>query len=160
MRHLLENSEELKKLRLSEDLRKEVLLGKPESYNINKIRGLLERGADPNYALSEESGLSTMHLAAYRGKPNILQLLIEFGGDVNIKDSFNQSPMFYAEVYRISTGHTECVKILINEGANIFSVFNDIDELYDFFDGDLNWVKGTNSVIIKRIKRSEDLFGE
>lgn len=160
MRNLFENSESLEKIKLTEALRDQVILGKPEAYNIKKIRNLLKKGADPNYATGWESGLTTMHLAAYRGKPNVLRLLIEFGGNINVKDSFEQTPLLYAVVYRISNGHTECVKILINEGADVFSAFDDINEFYDFFENDVDWIKGPNSSIIKRIKRSEDLFGE
>lgn len=47
--------------------------------------------------------------------PYLLNYAIENGADVNFKDSFNSSPLYYAAKHQ----NFDCVKILIENGANV-----------------------------------------
>ena len=61
---------------------------------------LLSRGADPN-------GDTVMYTAAHAGSPEILQLLIDAGGDVN-QDS-NGWPVLFAAMAGTAYDHARCV---------------------------------------------------
>lgn len=75
------------------------------------VRLLLEKfGADPN-AAGEDYG-NALTAAAYDGRPDILQLLLEFGADVN-------SPNGWAIQIAAQEGHADIVRELIARGADV-----------------------------------------
>ena len=56
-----------------------------------------------------------LHFAASRGLPEITQLLIERGADINAKDVYERTPLHRAVEYN----KTEIVRILIERGAKV-----------------------------------------
>jgi ankyrin repeat protein len=77
------------------------------------IRFLLESGADPNNA--NWLGVTYLHKAAWLGRLECAQLLIEFGADLNaIDEEYHSTPLGWAAKY----GQTEMVRFLLNKGAN------------------------------------------
>lgn len=70
-----------------------------------------------NFSINEydADGLGAIHWAADRGHLQILDILLQYGANVNLidKDS-GQTALHYA----ISCGHVECIKILLKHGAN------------------------------------------
>ena len=52
-----------------------------------------------------------LHLAAIRGHTNIARLLISVGGDRNVKDFDENTPLHFASEY----GHFECIIFLVKE---------------------------------------------
>ncbi|PRP88563.1 acyl-CoA-binding domain-containing protein 6-like [Planoprotostelium fungivorum] len=63
----------------------------------------------------DESGVAALHYASDRGHTELLNLLIESGGNINIQDDEGQTPLHYAAV----TDNAEIYKMLINRGADV-----------------------------------------
>lgn len=124
------------------------------------VRELLEKGADPNY--ETYSGVSLLHFAAMAGKPKTLETLIEFGARLDTAPKVDPSltPLNMACIYSSTHLHKICAKILINAGCNIFTAFNNLEELSLFFGGDLSWVTGKNAEIINRAKKVKKIFNK
>ena len=67
----------------------------------------------------DEEGFSLLHLNAKDGNAEIVQKLIEDGADIEIKHKMNRStPLLWA----CQNGHTNIVKIILQNGANIFAL--------------------------------------
>ncbi|CAH2306652.1 serine threonine- phosphatase 6 regulatory ankyrin repeat subunit B isoform X1 [Pelobates cultripes] len=58
---------------------------------------------------------SPLHLAAYNGHYQALELLLQSFADVDIRDEKGRTPLDLAAF----KGHTECVESLINQGASV-----------------------------------------
>ena len=67
---------------------------------------LLESGANPYARMT--GGWTPAHCAAEAGRSEILQVLIEFGTPIDIKDDYGDSPRDVAEIY----GQSECAELL------------------------------------------------
>lgn len=67
-------------------------------------------------------------VASEKGNAQIVELLLQADANINIKDSYQQTPLIYAANY----GHIEIVKMLINHGLNV----ND----QDWLNGYINWI--------------------
>ncbi|KAK2187015.1 hypothetical protein NP493_180g01024 [Ridgeia piscesae] len=60
------------------------------------------------------NGRYPLSVAADYGQKEVIEFLITKGADVNANDRYGISPLLSA----IYEGHTECVKILLQKGAN------------------------------------------
>lgn len=60
-------------------------------------------------------GRRPIHFAADYGQKEIIDYLIQLGSDVNALDKHGITPLLAA----IWEGHTECVRVLITNGAKI-----------------------------------------
>lgn len=76
------------------------------------VRLLLDAGANAN-ARSQISGNTALFLAAYRGRMDVVKLLVEHGADVNAKDDGDSTPLQDAAW----SGQTEVVRYLLEQGA-------------------------------------------
>lgn len=72
---------------------------------------LLEYGGDPN--LTEESGLTPLHVAAAGGNFTILGQLLDAGGNPNIRDQSGYTPLMKA----VGSGNPFIVSSLIMAGG-------------------------------------------
>ncbi|XP_010047932.2 potassium channel AKT1 [Eucalyptus grandis] len=79
------------------------------------LNQLLKRGLDPNE--SENSGRTSLHIAASKGSENCVLLLLDFGADPNSRDSEGSVPLWEAML----GGHEPVIKLLAENGANISS---------------------------------------
>ncbi len=70
------------------------------------VQALLERKADVNAA--DVTGWTPLHAAAYGGKPEIVQLLLDHGATVPPPNWYTPSPLALAEML----GHTETIALL------------------------------------------------
>lgn len=66
-------------------------------------------------------------LAAYHGNLGALEIICSRGGDPDRCDIWGNTPLHYAA----SNGHAHCVSFLINFGANIFALDNDLQSPLD-----------------------------
>src|SRR6266849_6303104 len=83
---------------------------------LEQLKAMLKR--DPGLAKSYSSeGFTALGLGAYLGQKEIVQSLIDNGGDVNATAK-NQSG-FTALTGAVTNGHTEVAKILVSRGANV-----------------------------------------
>ncbi|KAH9508573.1 Ankyrin repeat and LEM domain-containing protein 1, partial [Bulinus truncatus] len=88
-----------------------------ESYcvdsNLNDLRTLLHKSADPN-KISVSLGIAAMHLAAAKDY-STMQLLLQFGGNPNILNSDHLTPLLIAS----SWGHYTIINLLLQHGADV-----------------------------------------
>ena len=86
--------------------------------DLNKINLLLVAGLNPNepyYDDKSKTSYIALHHAAIFGTPEIIDKLIEYKADINIKDQKGMSPLFSA----IKQGKIENVKALIKNAADV-----------------------------------------
>lgn len=75
------------------------------------VRALLRGGAHVNATL--DHGQTLLHLAAAAGAHEVVQAVVEFGGDPFFRDALNRTPFELA----VRLGHWEVAKILSPDGA-------------------------------------------
>lgn len=68
-------------------------------------------GADPNYARSE--GSTALMEACVFGHREVVELLVENGADISVKDRFGFTPLAAAK----KNNHTDIVEYLKGKGA-------------------------------------------
>jgi ankyrin repeat protein len=85
-----------------------------ENGDADMSRFLLKQGASPNDLNDFEQ--SSVHYACFEDQPEILQLLLENGGDVNIQDDIGRTPLFDAAE---AEHHLQLYKLLLQHGARV-----------------------------------------
>ncbi len=85
--------------------------------DVGKIRELIQAGADPNAACSNEgTEFTLLTYAAYYGNLELAKMLLENGADVNFEDADDVTPLFVA----VQNGQdAEFIRFLIESGANV-----------------------------------------
>ena len=78
----------------------------------NSVRTILRRGIDERYIL---------HLAAGVGDTTLLKILLKNKIDINKRDALGRTPLLFALLY----DRTQCAKMLLDQGADYFSLAND-----------------------------------
>lgn len=108
-----------------------VLLEATARQDIDEVRNLLQSGKySPNVA--NEDGLTPIHQCSIDNTENILQILIEYKGNVNAKDRDLWTPLHAAA----TCGHLEICRILIENGAELLALNADGNMPYDICDDD------------------------
>jgi hypothetical protein len=80
--------------------------------DVAAAKALLDRGVDVN--AKTRYGATALSFASDRDSLEMVNLLLERGADVNVKDTFyNATPMIWA----VQKGHAEIVKALLDRGA-------------------------------------------
>jgi ankyrin repeat protein len=100
----------------------------------------IEQGADIFY-VSPNDGATALHWASFCGRDKLVQKLIEKGAKLDQRDtSFNGTPLDWA-VHELRSGDAnnlfhqrECIKLLINAGAELNSVDAEYLKLINFFE--------------------------
>ncbi|MFT4313614.1 MAG: ankyrin repeat domain-containing protein [Wolbachia pipientis] len=87
-----------------------------------KVEVLLKHGASPNgkFDLLAYSQNSCLHAAIEKNYSRIVELLIEYRADVNVKNEHGQTPIYLA----IRSKRPEMIKLLYDNGADIDNVKN------------------------------------
>lgn len=97
-------------------------LCRPNVMPVEIIRMLLE--ADPTlHSIKDNEDVSPMHRAVQSGREDLVELLIEFGADVNTTDLDQETPLHYAA----REGNLSVVKVLIEKGKANAKLVNHVD---------------------------------
>lgn len=80
--------------------------------DIDQVRRNFKAGVDPNQAIPGDSAYP-LHYAA-NSRADIIQLLIDQGADVNVRDGKGKTPLHCAAV----TANLECMRTLLENGAD------------------------------------------
>lgn len=75
---------------------------------------LLNSGVDVNVIFDYHNGLTPLNLAVVTNSKIFVELLLKYGADTNIQDSFGRTPLHNA----ISDCYLNCAKLLMDYGAN------------------------------------------
>jgi hypothetical protein len=129
MRHIREYEEHAKTQMLLDEEFKQALFGHPD---MERAKSLLRQGANVDVTLN--SGDTPLHLAA-EYSPSMVAFLCDNGADIEALSSEGKTPLQHAKKL-----WPPCAKILIERGADPSSAFDSIDELEDFFEGDISWI--------------------
>lgn len=87
---------------------------------IKEVRRSLEAGTDPNQLIPGEGGYP-LHFAV-NSSIEIIQMLIEYGADVNVKDVKGRTPL---HIVAASKPSIEKMELLIDNGAGVNAVDNE-----------------------------------
>lgn len=83
------------------------------SGDLQKIRSEISKGAWLD--LKNESGWTALHYAVVKNNPEIINLIIKAGADINLREEKRgQTPLHFAAL----TGKKEAVEILLKNKAN------------------------------------------
>ncbi len=96
-------------LNFSDELNRLITTG--GSANLEAARQLLAQGADASHA--DINGYTPLFTAAFEGKTEFLELLLENGADVNPTNELN--PLIRA----VASGRSGCVRLLLEAGADV-----------------------------------------
>jgi uncharacterized protein len=81
---------------------------------------LLRAGADPNFHSEGEEHATAIHLAAMGGEVDLVKVLLQHGGDVNLRDFADATPLMIAAGYECSADNPcPVVALLIAHGASL-----------------------------------------
>jgi len=86
------------------------------------VKMLLAKGASINF-VEKSHGRTLLHIAALQGYKDIVDILLPEKPDVNVKDNYDKTPLFYAAKY----GHEKVADVLMKYGAKKTS---DMEENY------------------------------
>jgi cytohesin len=130
----------LKRLRITADLLRKhggktakelppaTLLEAVDEVDLQGIKDFLAKGVDVN---AKDGTLAPLHLAAFRGYTEVVELLVAAGADVNAKIQerfFGGTPLTRAAY----GGHKEIVELLISNGADVNAKNEDDETPLDF----------------------------
>ena len=78
---------------------------------------MLHAGIDVNARMGQPEGLpaacTLLHISANRPDKKVADYLLHHGADVNARDSFGRTPLFYAQ----RSGNRDLAKLLVDSGA-------------------------------------------
>jgi ankyrin repeat protein len=83
--------------------------------HIEIVKLFIEAGISVNqkYVGNNNKTITLLHVASYCGRIEMVEYLLSIGAEVDIKDEFNDTPLFNAVVNK----KTEVVKVLLRNGA-------------------------------------------
>jgi len=84
-----------------------------EEGDVERVRGLLERGADPD--ARDEDGRTPLYIAAANGSVEVARLLLKHGADVNARAIDGSTPLHLA----VAFGHLDVAELLLERGADV-----------------------------------------
>ncbi len=92
------------------------LEGMAEAGDYDGVEALLLDGADPDMTYQPAEGNAPILCAAINGDKEMVELLLEYGADINAEDTKGETALFFAAT---DTESTEMLEFLIENGADV-----------------------------------------
>lgn len=92
--------------------------------NVDRLRQLLDAGADVNTSLS--NGITLLAMASFTGKDKIVELLLEKGAQIDKASQTGNTPLYAASFM----GNVQIVKLLLEHNAAITDLIR--NDMYKF----------------------------
>ena len=96
-------------------------------HDLNMIRYLLELGIDVN--ARDKQNWTALHFACQSQKADIITILLNNNAEINIVDSFGNSPLWRAVMN--GRDNIDLIKLLLKHGANPFQKNSHNNSAYD-----------------------------
>ncbi|KAJ6254865.1 ankyrin repeat and protein kinase domain-containing protein [Anaeramoeba flamelloides] len=106
------------------------------SRRIAPVKILIKRGARLDFHFGDEGKLA-LHFACNIGRPDIVELLIKHGADVDAMSTAGFTPLYYA----IESGFVGCVEMLLKHNANMNLIFGDQNQTALHYSAQINDLK-------------------
>jgi ankyrin repeat protein len=81
--------------------------------SLEKVTQLIEEGANVN--IRNDSGVTPLHIAAYRGDKDIADFLILKGADINSQTDAGDTPLMWA----VKREKSDLVELIVQKGATV-----------------------------------------
>ncbi len=75
---------------------------------VQEVKLLIDSGADPNVKDKDKDNCTSLHRASSNGHPDVVEHLVNRGGDPNAMSSYVNTPLYLAS----RKGHHDVVEIL------------------------------------------------
>jgi ankyrin repeat protein len=113
------------------------------SPSIERMKRLINAGADMD-AL-DGMGYNALNYALENDHMDAIRFLIEAGARLEVENAWGQTPLCHAYelgIPGLSDSHKkkEAARLLIEAGADILAAFETLNDLEDFFGGDISWI--------------------
>lgn len=117
---------------------------------------LIEAGA--NIEAEDRFKQTPLHWAAHWGRTDAMEVLINMGANIDAIDAEHDTPLYEA----VRMGYRDAARMLIEAGSDPMRVFDDMDEVIEFFskDGYIDLMpEGPLKAKLKRMQRGKQAFG-
>ncbi|KAI3696449.1 hypothetical protein L1987_79465 [Smallanthus sonchifolius] len=124
--------------------------------NLKAIEVLLNRGADPEFAIQsiEGTGSRLIHMAARLGYYTVLNhLVVQDGCDLDSKTEAGETALMICARYK----HVDCLKLLARSGAD-FGLVNIANQCVQSIAGSVRWTLGLRQVILDVVQTGTVLY--
>lgn len=121
----------------------------------NVIELLISSGSDPNSKTVNGTTPALIAAGDLVYGEAILKLLMDVGADLNVPTNTGNTPMKRALGYY----NKPFIIGLMRGGVNIMDEFKNIDELSEYFFGDLSWIPEDLMEKVKRMQKGKSAFG-
>jgi len=122
---------------------------------VDMVKLLIRNGA--RLDVQDAYGLTPLHLAARMGSTGLADILLKAGAPVNARSTNGETPLMAAK--KLSTKHRHVAELLILRGADPLSAFSGLEEIIEFFDGDISWMPEALRLKLKRMQKGKQAFG-
>jgi len=116
--------------------------------NYHDIKHWLDSGASVD-ARDYEGDSALAGIMSLRDD-SLVKLFLDRGANVNNESHNGDTPLKWAVNHNYKNG----ARMVIQAGADPTKVFNNLDELFDFFDGDVYWI---SEDVIERLGTAEQI---
>ena len=80
------------------------------------VDAIVKKGGEQLITTGDSVKCTPLHWACLYGQLEAIEVLYNYGVDINIKNKYNKTPLHFA----CDGGHSDCVQYLVERGANVY----------------------------------------